>query len=178
MSSSSSSSNLMMQREYMQGYSGVPTKSALFHITSRDMVDTRPRSYSHPVSLWAETSAAGSSSSSSRGWDPLPMSPSEMSPSRNWEDGRNSHGGSGWDDMRGSPPLGGGMSHSQQQLQQQQQQQQAQGGRARSGSARATKLFVGGINPTTSERALSRHFVRYGRLVDCFIAKTPGGEFG
>eukprot|EP00047_Mylnosiga_fluctuans_P002812 m.226029 g.226029 ORF g.226029 m.226029 type:complete len:636 (+) comp11360_c0_seq1:150-2057(+) len=39
---------------------------------------------------------------------------------------------------------------------------------------RCTKLFVGGINPITTERTLSRYFVRFGRLVDCFIAKTPG----
>ena len=33
---------------------------------------------------------------------------------------------------------------------------------------------LAGINPVTTERTLSRYFVRFGRLVDCFIAKTPG----
>lgn len=42
------------------------------------------------------------------------------------------------------------------------------------GQGKCTKLFVGGINPITTERTLSRYFVRFGRLVDCFIAKTPG----
>jgi hypothetical protein len=45
----------------------------------------------------------------------------------------------------------------------------------RRSAGRCTKLFVGGINPITTERTLSRYFVRFGRLVDCFIAKTPGG---
>lgn len=45
---------------------------------------------------------------------------------------------------------------------------------SRRSQARPTKLFVGGINPITTERTLSRYFVRFGRLVDCFIAKTPG----